>query len=478
VIANLLKHLETGGAKAADVVKTTVYVAASHEVSPGSGSEPTWEGARTIPDVTNDSLRRPLIGFALLGLLVLVLVAASGIIVIRRLATEQALNEAQQLTDVSARVVERRVTDGLVTGDALALGAVTRVVQDAVLHDPVVRVKIWDRDGTIVYSDDLRLIGDTYALGADDLAVIDQGGVAAEVSDLSRPENRFERSYGELLEVYTQIRTPDGTPLLFETYQLSSSIADRRRELAATFAPVLVITLLALALLEIPLAWAFARRVRATQRERERLMQRAIESSDRERRRIAGDLHDGPVQELAGLSMQLVAAAERAKDPADGDVLRSSASAVRGSVRTLRAAVVGVYPPNLQQSGLAAALSDLAAHLRSEGMETELDTGGVSFGPEAEALIYRAAQEALRNVAEHADAQHVRITLRREGDRAVLEVIDDGHGIAPGAIERARAGDHMGIAILGDLIRDGGGVLTVRPGDPGGTVVRVETAAQ
>lgn len=428
--------------------------------------------------MTNDSLRRPLIGFALLGLLVLVVVAASGIIVIRRLATEQALNEAQQLTDVSARVVERRVTDGLITGDALALGAVTRVVQDAVLHDPVVRVKIWTRDGTIVYSDDLRLIGDTYALGADDLAVIDQGGVAAEVSDLSRPENRFERRYGELLEVYTQIRTPDGTPLLFETYQLSSSIADRRRELAATFAPVLVITLLALALLEIPLAWAFARRVRATQRERERLMQRAIESSDRERRRIAGDLHDGPVQELAGLSMQLVAAAERAEDPADGDVLRSSASAVRGSVRTLRAAVVGVYPPNLQQSGLAAALSDLVAHLRAEGVETELDADGASFGPEAEALIYRTAQEALRNVEEHAEARHVRVTVRRDRDRAVLEVADDGKGIASEDADRARAGGHMGLAILGDLVRDGGGVLTVRPGESGGTVVRVETAAR
>ena len=140
--------------------------------------------------------------------------------------------------------------------------------------------------------------------------MLDHGGVVAEVSDLSRPENRFERTYGELLEVYTPIRTPDGTPLLFETYQLASSIAERRRQLATTFAPVLDRTLFALALLEIPLAWALARRVRATQHERERLMQRAIEASDRERRRIAGDLHDGPVQELAGLSMQLSAAAE------------------------------------------------------------------------------------------------------------------------------------------------------------------------
>ena len=51
--------------------------------------------------------------------------------------------------------------------------------------------------------------------------MLDGGGVVAEVSDVSAPENRFERRFGELLEVYTRIETPDGTPLLFETYQLT-----------------------------------------------------------------------------------------------------------------------------------------------------------------------------------------------------------------------------------------------------------------
>jgi two-component system NarL family sensor kinase len=441
--------------------------------------EPPRNAARTIAGVKRpDSLARPLVAFALLGLLVLIVVAVSGIVVIRRLATQQALNEARRLTDVSARVVQRRVTDGLVTGDALARGAMVNVVKDAVLRDPVVRVKIWTRDGTIVFSDETRLIGDTYSLGADDLEVLDLGGVVAGVSDLSRPENRYERKYGELLEVYTRIRTPDGTPLLFETYQLSSSIADRRRELATTFAPVLVITLLALVLLEIPLAWALARRVRATQRERERLMQRAIEASDRERRRIAGDLHDGPVQELAGISMQLSAAAGHAKDPEDGAVLRESAAAVRGSVRTLRSAVVGVYPPNLQQSGLPAALADLVARLGGQGVQVEVDADGAAFSPETEALLFRAAQEALRNVEEHAHAHHVRVTVRPELDRAVLEVADDGKGIAPEDAESARAGGHMGLTILGDLVRDGDGVLTVGPGESGGTVVRVEAPSR
>lgn len=423
-----------------------------------------------------DSLARPLLAFALLGLLVLAVVAASGLVVVRRLATQQALSEARQLTDVSARLVQPRLTDGIVTGNATSLGAVARVTFDAVLHDPVVRVKIWTRDGRVVYSDETRLIGSRYTLGAEDLAVLDRGGVAAEVSDLSAPENRFESGFGELLEVYTRIETPDGTPLLFETYQLASSIADRRRELATTFAPVLVITLVALALLEIPLAWALARRVRTGQRERERLMQRAIEASERERRRIAGDLHDGPVQELAGLSMRLSAQAEHVTDPAARDALRGSASAVRGSVRTLRAAVVGVYPRNLQQSGLGPALSDLVAGLEPRGIEASLEVDGAVFGPDVDALLYRACQEALRNVEEHADARTVRVSVRREQDRAVLEVADDGRGIAPEDADRARAGGHMGLTILGDLVRDGDGVLSVRAGEAGGTVVRVEAA--
>lgn len=425
---------------------------------------------------SSDSVAKPVLAFALLVLLALALVAGSGLFVIRRLGDEQALNEARQLTALSARVVERRVTDGLLTGDAESLGAVASVVHDAVLQDPVVRVKIWNAAGEIVYSDELKLIGRTYELGAEEQEVLADGGVISELSDLQAPENSFERSFGQLEEVYTRIKTPSKIPLLFETYQLRSSIVGNGRELAATFTPVLVVTLIALAVLLIPLAWALARRVRRTQDERERLMQRAIDSSDRERRRIAGDLHDGPVQELSGLSMQLSAAAETAGDPSARDALRDSASAVRGSVKTLRSAIVGVYPPNLQQAGLAAALSDLVARLERQGIETALEVDPAArFAPEIEELLYRACQEALRNVEEHAAAGTVHVSVRDEGGRAVLEARDDGRGLAPEVCARAREGGHMGLEILGDLVRDAGGQLTVRAGNGGGgTVVRVE----
>ena len=424
----------------------------------------------------SDSLARPLAVFALLALVALGLVAGTGVAVVRDVATDQALAEARQLTDVSARLVERRLTDdGLLTGDAAASAAVARIVFDAVLVEPIVRVKLWTRDGRIVYSDESRLIGSEYELDEEDLEVLDRGGVVAEVSDLSGPENRFERSFGELLEVYTRVETPDNTPLLFETYQLASSVAERRRELASTFVPVLVVTLIALALLMVPIAWMLARRVRTAQRERERLMQRAIESSDRERRRIAGDLHDGPVQELAGLSMRLSASAERVDDDTSADVLRDSASAVRGSVRTLRSAVVGIYPPNLQQVGLAASLTDLVARLGAHGVDATVEIDpDATFGQEADALLYRAAQEAVRNVEEHAGASAVGIRAQAEGPIAVLEVEDDGRGIEPERVEQAKGEGHVGLSILQDLVADAGGRLLVRPGETAGTVVRVQ----
>lgn len=420
-----------------------------------------------------------MLAFALLGVLALALVAASGLVVVRRLANEQALDQARQLTELSARLVERRIDHGLVTGDAESLAAVTSLVFDAVLREPVVRVKIWSADGEIVYSDEPALIGRHYELGPDEREVLTEGGVVAEVSDLQAPENSFERGFGQLMEVYTRVETPDGTQLLFETYQLRSSIVRDGRQLAGTFAPVLVVTLIALALLLIPLAVVLASRIRRTQSERERLMLRAMRSTDHERRRIAGDLHDGPVQDLSGLSLQLWAAAETTKDGSARDVLLHSASSVRGSVKTLRTAIVGIYPPNLQQEGLAAALSDLVARLEQRNLAGALDIDpNASFPPEVDELLYRACQESLRNVEEHAAATTVRVVVRREGDRAVLEVRDDGRGISPEDIARAREEGHMGMEILTDLVHDAGGELTVGPGEEGvGTVVRLEVAA-
>jgi len=417
------------------------------------------------------SVGRTVVVVALLGVLVVVLVAGAGYFVIRRIAVDRAIEDARQLTLLSSRVVEQRLSDGIVKGDAAATGQIEMVIHDAVLRDPIVHVKLWGPDGTILYSDEVQAIGKKYASGADELADLVPGQAAAEISDLSAPENRYEQGSGPLLEVYTPIATPDGTPLLFETYQRYSSIDEERQLLLRDFLPVLVIALIALAVLLIPLGWILARRLQRAGRDRAEALQRSLDMSERERRRIAGDLHDGPVQELAGLSMRLSASAEGATDPAEQAMLRESATAVRGSVRTLRSAIVGVYPPNLEASGLGPALEDLTSRLPREGLDVSLDVADpAGYGSVVDQLLYRVCQEALRNVEKHAGASHVAVRVGRSGSSAVLEVTDDGRGLPAEAPDDG----HLGLQIVDDLVRDAGGTLSVSSEPSGGTVVRVE----
>ena len=251
---------------------------------------------------------------------------------------------------------------------------------------------------------------------------------------------------------------------MFETYQRASSIADRRRELASTFIPVLVVTLIALALLMVPIAWILATPRRA-----------AIEVADAARDRVLGsrarriaDLHDGPV-ELAGLSMRLSAGRTGRRRHA-----RPGASRVRlgGAAACARPAVVGVYPPNRAGRARRLAVGHGGA-TAARSVAITLDDAAETFGVEVDALLYRACQEAVRNVEEHADAGSVRMSVRRADDSAVLEVEDDGRGIEPERVDRARQEGHVGLSILSDLVADGGGRLSVHPRSSG-TVVRVE----
>ena len=352
---------------------------------------------------TQLSVPRAILAFALSGAVVLLLVGVVGVLVLRRVGTAQAMRQAEDLTGVAGRgILEPSLTDGVIRRDARSLQAVDALVHASVLHDPIVRVKLWAPDATIVYSDQPQLINERFALGADELAALETDAVDAELSDLSDPENRFEREFGTLLEVYLPLHTPDGHALLFEAYLRFDSVASSGQQLWRAFLPVLAVALIALTLLQIPLAYWLARRVRDSQRDRERLLQRAIDASEIERRRIAGDLHDGPVQQLAGVSMSLSAAADRLgdSDPEARTGVLDAAARTRQAMRSLRSALMGIYPPTLQRAGLAAALTDLAAPLNGDGVQVEVAVPSELHLPaDVEALLFRASQEAIRNVA-------------------------------------------------------------------------------
>jgi len=418
-------------------------------------------------------LTNPVAQFLAAGLVTLVVVVLATGALSRDAADEEAVADARALTRVLGRsVAQPAIPVGLVAGDAAAIDRLDRTVLDRLLVDDVRRIKVWAADGTILYSDRTELIGAVYPLGDDEIEVIEDGGTDAELSDLTRPENRYERELGgDLLEVYTRVRSPEGEPLLFEAYFTADELSEQRAAVLDRFLPITIGALAALVALTTPLIWLLTRRLSRASRERERLLEAAVRASDAERLRIARDLHDGVVQDLAGSSMALSTLAARSEDPVAGE-LEAVGRSLRVSMRSLRSLLVEIYPPDLHTTGLAAAVHDLVAPVAATGVQVDVDVSGhEDASPAAVALVWRVAQEAVRNVVRHARASRMSLTVRRDAGDLVLEVVDDGAGFGASA---PRGEQQFGLRTAESLVREHGGIMEVESAPGSGTVVRVE----
>ena len=419
------------------------------------------------------SPNRLLLQFGASGLVAVLVVLAAAAFAARRIGEGESIRDARTQTDLLARtVIQPHLRNGILSGSTAARAALDAAVRPHVVSGSIVRVKLWTPDGRIVYSDEPRLVGARYDLGDEEHDVLRAGGVEAEVSDLSRPENRYERPARKLLEVYLPVHTPDGHRLLFETYLRYRSVSAGARTVWLAFLPPLAGGLAVLWLVQLPLAASLARRLRRGQEEREELLLRSLDASDRERRRIAADVHDGVVQDLAGASFNLAGARHRVHDDEARAILDDAAATTRHAVGELRSLLVSIYPPNLHGAGLEAALSDLLARVdatTSLAVDPEL-----SLAPEQEQLVFRVAQEALRNAASHAEAASVDVELARTPRGYRLVVADDGRGFD--AVGRAlrRAEGHLGLDLLSDRARDAGAALSIDSAPSAGTRVELE----
>jgi two-component system, NarL family, sensor kinase len=419
--------------------------------------------------------------FTLSALLATLVIGVVAVGVLRHVGTQEAVRDAKTVTRLAGEgIVAPALSRDVLAGDPDALRRLDDLVRRRVRHDGIVRVKLWTGDGRLVYSDEPRLIGKRFPLGAAERAVLRDGGTEAEVSHLPRAENLFERDSSELLEVYLRIDGPGGRPLLFEAYQRVGSVSASARRLGLAFAPALLGGLLLLQLVNLPLARSLVRRLDQGRREREALLERALDASQTERRRIAADLHDGVVQDLVGVSYALSAHAAKINggDPTASTALGAAADQTRHSVRALRTLLVDIYPPSLHRAGLGAALADLARTATARGLPTTLHAADdPELDEEAEQLLFRCAQEALRNAVRHAGAEAATVELSVAGDRAVLTVADDGRGFDPAVLAGRPADGHFGLAVLRDLVHERGGTLDVRSAPGQGTTVRVELCA-
>jgi two-component system, NarL family, sensor histidine kinase UhpB len=212
--------------------------------------------------------------------------------------------------------------------------------------------------------------------------------------------------------------------------------------------------------------------------ERRQAGARALRAQEAERRRIARGLHDEVGQTMTGVLFQLKRLAEGAR-PEQRDQLAEAQRYVRASLEEVRRIAQELLPEMLEHLGLASSLKALATGFTERtGIAVKVDVAGdlPPLDSEAELVVYRIAQESLTNVARHADASSVVLSLApgQANGRArsvVLRVADDGRGFRESTVE---SGGLRGIRERA-LIVDA--ALAIKPGRDGGVEVRLEVPA-
>lgn len=199
-----------------------------------------------------------------------------------------------------------------------------------------------------------------------------------------------------------------------------------------------------------------------------------IEAGDVERAALARELHDSTAQRLAALLLQLSAAARDCTDPALAQRLAAARDAAHELTEEVRLLSQTVHPRVLDDLGLVPALRKLA---RDSTNGTGIDVD-VEARPDPSVLpsniasvLYRVAQEAIRNAVLHASARRIRIVLQTDATAARLEVYDDGVGFDVDEVERSRRNPRGGLLSIRERVALVDGGIEVKSAPRGGTTI-------
>ena len=217
------------------------------------------------------------------------------------------------------------------------------------------------------------------------------------------------------------------------------------------------------------------RRLRAEDDRRE-MSSRIVAVGEEERRRIADEVHDAPIQMLTALGLRLETLRPKIADDEGRAALDRIEEAVGASIASLRSLMFELRPPILDREGLVPALRDYLARVEAQhrpGFDHEIvDRLTGEPAPEVRIVLYRIVQEAVVNVRRHAGASHVRVSVESVGSVGSagtrVRVEDDGSGFAP---EAEPSPGHIGLAAMRERAGYAGGTFSVGPRSGGGTVV-------
>jgi signal transduction histidine kinase len=196
-----------------------------------------------------------------------------------------------------------------------------------------------------------------------------------------------------------------------------------------------------------------------------------VTTREEERRRLRRDLHDGLGPTLASLTFKVDAARNLlAQDSTRADTLLAAVrQQAQEAITDIRRLVYNLRPPALDELGLLSALREHVALYQHQGLKVDVDTPTIlpPLSAAVEVAVYRIAQEALTNVARHAQAQHCLLRLSIEDEALYLDISDDGKGIP------AVHGIGVGLHSMYERASELGGSCTITRGSSGGTTVRV-----
>jgi signal transduction histidine kinase len=204
--------------------------------------------------------------------------------------------------------------------------------------------------------------------------------------------------------------------------------------------------------------------------ERRRLLARLLVAQEEERLRIAGDIHDDPIQAMTAAGFRIASLRRLLTEPDQEEALDRVAASVSKTVDRLRHLMFELRPPSLDNAGIAAALRDfIDKEARDQGFTFALESRLPSEpARETRSVVYRMAQEALVNIRKHAQARHVMVRLDARNDGILTHIEDDGVGFD---VSEPVPQAHMGLASIRERSTLAGGWFRVESAPGAGTIV-------
>jgi signal transduction histidine kinase len=213
--------------------------------------------------------------------------------------------------------------------------------------------------------------------------------------------------------------------------------------------------------------------------EKTTLLRRLIVAQEKERKRVARELHDDLGQSLSSTALQLEMARKIvARDPKQAEPYLESANAlIAESTDRMYDLILGLRPSVLDDLGLVAALrAHCARTLEPVGIQCEMEVEGLDrrLPSEVETVLFRIFQEALNNVQRHAQASRVTLKLQGRDGRVEGAIMDNGRGFNTEEVSKREGPSNLGLMGMRERAEQCGGEVEVDSSPGGGTQVRVQ----